>query len=232
MCFAVSRNTFLLIFTLVFASTQALATEPAHYDRIRLSAQAVTDVQTDVLVAVLSAQRQGKDPGKLANEVNLLVKHALEQCHKVSQIEVQTLGYETSPVYDKGHRDGWRVSQSLQLKSRAPGVLEKLLGELQKNLLLTGMGYQVSPEQRNKTENTLIGKAISEYRTRAMIITRQLGHTRYRIVNMQISTSGNAVSPLPVRRFQALAAERATPAQIEAGKQSLTVTVSGVIELQ
>lgn len=229
---SITRMTFILILPLVFISSNSLAVEPLHYNRIHLSAQAVADVKADVLVAILTVQREGKDTGKLAAEVNRLVKHALAICHKTGKIEVQTLGYQTSPIYDKGHRAGWRVSQSLQVKSQDPVMLGKLLGELQQDLFLTGMGYQVSPQTREQTENTLISKAITGFRTRAMIITHQLGHKRYRIVNMQINTSANAGIPLPIRRFKALAADRAEPAQIEAGKQSVTVTASGVIELE
>lgn len=229
---ALTINTLFLLVIFVFAIPLAQAGEPVHYDRIRLSAQAVTEVKNDMLVAILSAQRQGQDPGKLANEVNQLVRHALARCHQVKAVKVQTQGYNTSPVYDKGHRIGWRVSQSLQLRSQDPVVLGKLVGELQQDLLLTGMGYRVSSELRNKTENKLITQAITRYRARAMIVTRQLGHKRYRIVNMQINTGGSVASPSPVRRFQALTMEHGEPVHIEAGNQTLTVTASGVIELE
>lgn len=229
---SVTRITFILILALLSVSSNSLAEETSHYDRIHLSAQAVAEVQADVLVATLTAQRQGKDTGKLASDVNRLVKHAMAIIHKSRKVDIQTLGYNTSPVYQKGHRTGWRVSQSLQLKSQDTILLGRLLGELQQDLLLTGMGYQVSPEQHNQTENLLISRAITEFRSRAMNITHQLGHQRYRIVNMQINTRGNGGLPLPVQRYQALAAERSAPVQIEAAKQSLTVTASGVIELE
>lgn len=207
-----------------------LAKEQTFYDRINLSAQAVADVENDTLVMVLSAQRQGGDVVKLAAEVNQVVAQAIKRCKQSKGIEVQTLDYQTSPIYEKQHQTGWRVSQSIQLKSQDSQALSALAGDLQDSLMLESMRYQVSPEQRSKVEETLIGKAIAAFQHRAQNITQHLGHQRYRLVSMQVDT-GNAFEQ-PIRmRYTAMAETRAAAPAIEPGKQRVTVTVSGIIEL-
>lgn len=221
--------TLTLVITLLLSAPFAIADEPPHYDRVQLSAQAQAAVENDTLVAILAAQRQGGNVAKLANEVNQVMSKAIAHCKRIKSVEVQTLNYRTVPVYEQQHQIGWRVSQSLQLKSRDSHALSKLLGELQESLMLQGMGYQVSPEKRNKVQDTLISKAIKEFQHRAKIIAHQLGRKRYRLVNLQINISGSSGG---IQRLQALKAMQAAPAAIEAGTQQLTVTANGMIELE
>ena len=213
---------------LVCLAQSVLAEDKVYYDRITLSAQATAEVENDTLVVVLSAQRQGPDVAKLSNEVNQLMTKALQRCKKVSGVSVQTLGYQTNPVYEKQHLIAWHVSQSLQLKSHDTQSLSALIGDLQNDLTLTSMAYEVSPEQRSKAEETLIGKAIIAFSQRAQDITNHLGSKRYRLVSMQVDTGGGSIQPRLMRAFADV--KQAAPA-IEAGKQALTVTVNGVIEL-
>lgn len=220
-----------IVFMLMLLTPIAMAAEETHYDRIQLSAQAVAEVENDTLVAVLVAQRQGSNVAGLANEVNKVMSKAIAHCKQVKSVEVQTQGYQTVPVYDKQHQTGWRVSQTLQLKSHNSQALSTLLGELQGSLMLQGMGYEVSPGKRNKVEETLIGKAMTEFQHRAQIITQQLGRKRYRLVRMQIQTSAATRSPAQIQRFQMLKAAPAAATAIEAGKQRVTITASGMIEL-
>ena len=225
----VSNRRVMLSLLLLFGLAQSVsADDKVFYDRITLSAQAVTQVENDTLVAVLSAQRQGPDVTKLSTEVNQLMVQALKRSKKVSAVEAQTLGYQTNPVYASQHQTGWRVSQSLQLKSRDTQSLTTLIGDLQKTLMLDSLSYQISPEQRAKTEETLIGKAIAAFSQRAQNITHHLGRKRYRLVSMQVETGGITNQPI---RMQAFDKVRSVAPAIEVGKQSLSVTVHGVIEL-
>jgi predicted secreted protein len=206
----------------------ASADDKPYYDRVTLSAQAVTEVENDTLVVVLAAQRQGTELAQLASEVNQLMTKALSRCKKVSGIEVQTLEYQTNPVYEKQHLTAWRVSQSLQLKGHDVQSLSALIGDLQNELMLESMSYQISAEARSQAEQSLIAKAISAFSQRAQEITQRLGRKRYRLVNMQVDTGG--VTPQPRLRQVYAMSTQAAPA-IEAGKQTLSVTVNGVIEL-
>lgn len=209
----------------------ALAGEQNVYDRIQLSAQAVADVENDTVLAVMYARREGSDASKLATEVNRIMTQAIKRCKQVKAVEAQTLGYQTTPVYEKQHLTGWRMRQSLQLKSRDNQALSQLIGSLQDTLMLESMSYEVSQAKRNEENESLIGKAIAVFRQRAQDITRQLGRKRYRLVRMQVDTGGVPVQPVRMQLYQAYAEANAPAPAIETGKQRISVTVSGEIEL-
>jgi len=209
----------------------AYATEKTRYDRIQLTAQAVGEAQNDTLIAVMSAQRKGDNYARLADEVNQAVSQALKQARQYRAVEVQTLDYQTRPVYEKSHQTGWMVSQSVQLKSRDSAALSKLLGQLQDRLMLVGINYAVSPEQRQRVQESLITRAIAAFEKRAQDITHALHRKRYRLVNMQVNTGGDMQQPVLMRGITSFEAAKSPPA-IESGKQQISVTVSGEIELQ
>ena len=219
----------LVLNTLVIPNV--LAKQQNVYDRIQLSAQAEAEVENDTVVAVLFARRQGNDVGKLATEVNQIMAQAIKRCQQVKAVEVQTLNYQTNPVYEKQHQTGWRISQSLQLKSRDSQALSQLVGKLQGTLMLESMSYEVSASRREQVKEDLIAKAIVAFRKRAQNITEQLGRKRYRLVTMQVNTGGVPLQPVHTQLYQAFASTRTTAPTIEAGKQQVTVSVTGEIEL-
>ncbi len=205
---------------------------PLTYDRIEFSVVSTRQVENDTLVATLYVQREGEDTGKLVDEVNRSIQWGLAQARKSSGLEVQTLDYHTSPVYRNQKLQGWRVRQSMRLESRDSSQLSQIIGILQERLAVGSIQYDVSRERRSQVESELIGEAIKEFTKRAELITAQLKRNGYRLVKMNVDTSG---SP-PPRRAPQLMAMRAqatvTPPALEAGTQSLQVRVSGTIELK
>lgn len=219
----------ILIFFL-FLSPLAFAAEgPQTYDRISLSARAGAEVANDVLTAVLYVQREGPRPADLAREVNRAVAWGIERARKVPGLEVRTLDYQTIPLYKDRTLRGWRVRQSLRLQSKDSAALSELIGTLQQRLALASVGYRLSPGQREQAENRLIVKALEAFGARAREVTKTLGRKDYRIVKLDISTSGGA--PRPYLRTMRVEAAAAPAPVLEAGKDRVEVRVSGVIEL-
>nr|WP_232470349.1 SIMPL domain-containing protein [Methylococcus sp. BF19-07] len=204
---------------------------PLTYDRIDLASVARGEVQNDILVAILSSEMEGPKSAALAVEVNKAIAKAVERAKQVPEIEVQTLGYQTSPVYQKERISGWRVKQSIRLESPDAGKLGGLLGELQSQLHLESVGYETSPQKRKSAEDGLIKEALGAFRQRAELVTRELGRSRYRIVALRVDTGGAPIRPMALG-MRAMAAEAAVPVPLEAGTQNIEVSVSGTIELQ
>ncbi|MDX2504453.1 MAG: SIMPL domain-containing protein, partial [Gammaproteobacteria bacterium] len=81
-------------------------------------------------------------------------------------------------------------------------------------------------------DEKLIDKALQAFENRAQQVVKKLGRKNYKIVDINISTSGiRGVRPQYQMRAMAMAAEESTPA-ISAGEQTVSVTVSGNIELE
>ncbi len=218
--------------TLLVAGAAVAGEQAPTYDRVSLSAAAEERVANDTLVATLYVQREGPKQAAVADEVNTTMRKALESAKGAAGVTAQTGGYSTSPVYNRETIVGWRARQSLRLESRDPKALTALLGTLQETLAVESVGYDVSPPARRTAEDRLIAEALAAFRGRADLIAQELGRKGYRFVQVDVSSGGYAPPPMPVRAMAMKSgmADVAEPA-IESGEQSLTVSVSGVIEL-
>jgi predicted secreted protein len=222
-----------LLFALALTAfvSNAIAREeaPVTYDRINLSVSAEQQVDNDTLVAVMYAQQEGNDPGRLAREVNQRIQRAVERAKKNPAIRVQTLDYHTSPIYRKELLAGWRVRQSVRLESQESAALSELIGDLQQELGVENISYAISPQRRKESEDRLITEAIGRFKQRAKMITTEIGRPGYRLVEMNVNTTGYAPRA-PQVRAMAMEAQAAAPI-LEAGTQRVEVRINGTIEL-
>jgi predicted secreted protein len=223
----------ILLLVLALAALPALAHEPElRYNRASFSVSATEDVANDTLVAVLTVQRDGSSARQLATEVNQVMAWALAKAKEAPSIKAQTLDYQTSPIYQKNVVTGWRVSQSLRLEGRETAAVSDLVGALQERLNLQQVGYEVSRERRKEVEDRLIGEAIAAFQARAKRVAADLQRRTFLLVQMDVS-SGPA--PMPVYRQRAMpmamAEVAAASPAIEAGTQTITIGVTGEIEL-
>lgn len=205
---------------------------PPEYNRASFSVTATAEVENDTLVAVLAVQRDGSNTRRLAADVNQAMTWALGKAKEVPAIKAQTLDYQTSPLYQKGIITGWRVSQSLRLESKDASAMSELIGALQEQLNLQSVGYEVSRERRREVEEKLVTEGIAGFQARARLVADGMKRQGYRLVQMDVGTNG---MPVPVlRRAMPMAvaeAQAAPPPAFEAGTQTLSVTVSGTVEL-
>ncbi|MEW8690254.1 MAG: SIMPL domain-containing protein [Candidatus Thiodiazotropha endolucinida] len=203
-----------------------------HYDHVKLHSSASAEVENDTLIAVLYAQKEGSDPGSLTDSVNRLISQAVSEAKDRDGIKVQTLGYQTSPIYRQQSLTGWRVRQSIRLQSTHSDRLSKLLNQLQSTLALDSISYAISPAQREKVEESLTLQAIDAFRKRADLVTKQFGRNAYRLVDISIHTSDRPVQPFRMRaNMMALEGASAAPT-LAAGSQTLRIEATGTIELQ
>ncbi|WP_428624156.1 SIMPL domain-containing protein [Sedimenticola sp.] len=219
----------LLLLSLFTGQAVAADNAPTSYDRINLAVSAGEEVDNDTLSATLFVQHEGNDPAALSARVNRTIRQAVDTAKQQSGVKVQTLDYQTTPVYRDNTLSGWRVRQSIRLESMDTQAISQLLGKLQEWLSIGSIGYTISPQQREQTEKQLIRQAIQRFQARAELVSKEMGHSRYRLVQMNISHNGAAPPPYPMRTMS-LRADTA-PA-LEAGSQRLEVQISGTIELQ
>lgn len=199
------------------------------YDRVNLAVSASEEVDNDTLSATLFVQHEGNDPAELTSRVNGTVRQAVETAKQQPGVQVQTLDYQTSPVYRNNTLSGWRVRQSIRLRGSDPAAISQLLGRLQQSLSLGGLSYGISAQQRARVEERLIRQAIERFRARAELISGEMGHRRYQLVQMNIDTNDAIPRAYPMQGM-ALRAESAPT--LEPGSQRIEVQISGTIELR
>ncbi|MES9832684.1 MAG: SIMPL domain-containing protein [Candidatus Thiodiazotropha sp. DIVDIV] len=228
------RETIYLLFVGLLSTTQSIVAEEAtvHYDQVRLSTYATMEVENDIQIAVMYAQKEGSNLDQLADQVNQLISKAVQQVKQQKNIKVTTHRYQTSPRYHQQQLTGWRVRQSIRLESQESQAMSSLLGSLQSQLALESLSYKISTKRREAAEERLTNQAITAFRKRAEQITQQMERRHYRLVEMNLQTIDQSPQPYRMRASMMALESAATAPTIEGGSQTLRVEISGRIELQ
>lgn len=209
--------------------------QPAPQGVVSLQASATTEVDNDTLWVVFSTTRDGSDPVVIQNGLKQALDAALTEARKVArpgQIELQAGALSLSPRYvPKGGISGWQGTVELRVHGRDLAGIGALVGRIN-GMTVSRMGYDLSREAREKAEALITVQAVERYRAQAAEAARLFGYKGYVIREVNLSTGGME----PRMRMLAAAppagvamASEAMP--IESGKGSVTVTVSGSVQL-
>lgn len=211
--------------------------EGVTYDRIQLAVSASRVVDNDLSVATLYVERDGKTQPELATAINESMAWALSVARKTPGIKLQTTQYTTWPMHaDNGTTiTGWRGRQSLRLETPDASALAGLVAALQEKMAVESMGFSVSTARQDALETELTREALEKFGSRANQVAAALGRPGYRLLKLDLGNVGGPPSPVLYRGVMAMA-DRAMaappPVQMEAGEQTMTVSASGLIQLQ
>jgi len=196
---------------------------------VTVTASANANVANDRLQAWLRAEAENASPAAAANDVNARVAKAVARVKALPALTVQTSGYTTQQVADRGRPVRWRVAQTVSIEGSDFASIATLVTQLQDEdgLLLSGLTFAVSESKRRETEDALTQQALAAWRTRAQNAARGLGFGAWRPGRVTVSTNDFS-RPQPMYRggVAAMAAPPA-PVPLEAGATDVTVTVTG-----
>lgn len=217
------------------SSLPAMA-EEARYNQISLRAEVNQEVQRDLMLVTLYTEAQDIDPAKLAAQITETLNKALGQARQVKDVKIRQGSRNSYPVYDdKGQKiTGWRERAELRLESADFAVLSKLTGELLTDLKMGGMDFSISPSTRKTSEDALLKDAVTAFKARAQLVTEALGGTGYKLVNLNLNTSGYPQPYLRAPVMMMVKSSRADSAptpDVEAGTSQVSVAADGVIEV-
>jgi len=220
----------MIMLCLLVWATGVWADSDLHYNQVHLQSQQSESVSNDTMHVTLGTHAEQRDPASLARKINEDMEWALSKAKQVKGVKVSTGSYQTWPITSKKVTTGWRGQQNLELESKDTGSLARLAGELQDRLQIKSMNFTVSDDKRMAVENRLIEAALNAFKDRARIVGDNLKANGYRIVEINIGTSGQAP---PVRHMprMAMAMEASAPVAVEGGESDIQITVDGTIEL-
>ncbi len=224
-----------LIIAFVVAMTAAMpagAAEAPRYNQIHFQVERSQPVENDRMHAVLSVTAEDDHSARLADQINRTMDWAVKSAKAVPKIEVRTGAYRTYPVYNKDKIQRWRGTQELILEGGDFAQLSTLVGQLQERLQVTSVNFSVSSERRRVVEDALISQALDAFKQRANLVRKQLAATAYRIVDVSINTGGGIPTPVPMMRADSFESKSIAAPALQGGTSTMTVNVSGVIELQ
>lgn len=201
------------------------------YNQIHFQVERSQPVDNDLMRATLGVTAEDDNAASLADHINHTMDWALKTAKAHANIEVRTGGYRTYPVYNKEKIQRWRGTQELILEGADFAALGALIGQLQQRLQVTALVFSVSPARRAAVEDELIVRALDAFKRRAELVRKNLAAKGYRIVDVSINTGGGQPAPITMRAAS-LESKSLAPPALEAGTSVLSVSVSGVIELQ
>ena len=201
------------------------------YNQIHLETHSTEQVKNDRMQAVLSVFGEDQDPMSLADRINHTMEWALKIAADYDNVQAKTGGYQTYPILQKNIFRGWRGSQELLLVAGDFQELGRLIGKLQERMQVSSMEFSIFPSTQAVAEDQLIYAALEKFKGRADLVRDNLAASGYRIVDITINTEGVGPRPLPMMRQTADMEAVAVPA-VEGGESTVTVTVTGVVELE
>lgn len=220
----------LFVFTILF-SMSAIADQDIHYNLINLSANAKTEVSNDEVTAYLQIIRSGTDAAKLGEAVNKSAQDAIRVAKAYKNVEIQTQGYSTQPIYKEGRITNWQVSQRLRLESADFTQMSELLAELQTYGNIQSMQFSISDERLEATRQELAKQAIEKFRSQAQAIQEQFAANGYQLVSLSVNQGGYTPRYMEAAGMRMDAMVKSAPVAIEAGSNEVTVDVNGQIQL-
>lgn len=193
---------------------------------LHLSETAGKSVMPDRLRVEMRAQESGTDPRAVQAWVNQHMAAALKTARQASGLTVETGDYALFQEAPPHAPPCWRGSQSLILKGEDAKTILKLAGTLQSDgLVMSSLGYEVSPELLRGTQADLTAKALAALDRRAAAIADRLhlAVLRYRDLTVGNAETG---SP-PILRGAVMGTEVAMPAPVAApGRARIRLTAT------
>ena len=204
---------------------------------VTLSAQASVEVARDWLSITLAATREGSDAAQVQTQLRQALDAALTEARKAAkpgQVDLRTGQFSVFPRYAaKGGIAGWQGTAELVVEGRDLAAISQLAGRLP-GLAVTRVAQGLSRESREKVEADVAAQAIGRFRARAEAYAKQFGFAGYTVREVSVSGGDAPPVPVPMLRMNTMAAvspmgEESQP--VEAGRTTVTVTVSGSIQM-
>jgi predicted secreted protein len=214
---------------------QGVPSVPPPQNVLQLQASSSIEVQQDLLMINLSTAREGSDPAVVQGQLKAALDAALSEARKTAQpgqMDVRTGNFAIYPRHNRdGKLSGWTGTAELVLEGRDFTRITQAAGRIQ-TLTLGGVSFALSREQRAKVESEAQTQAIERFKAKAAELAKGFGFTGYTLREVAVNANEPGFGPTPRMAMQAKAMSSDASVPVEAGKSTVTVTVSGSVQLR
>lgn len=234
--------------TLAFAQTDVesqrlFRPEPESF--VRVGAEAYREVREDRANVTLTKQLDGEDQRELLREINLAMRNVVELGKNNGELELETGNYaiQRNVHYKKDTKEIEKITYTATgqviVRSQNFDELLTFVEAAHEDMLVGDIRFDLSTDLRREVEKEILQEAIVAFRTKADTIAEGLGYTGFEVRNIEVkdSESGAVVRPMRAATMSLSRAADATPSPsaappLEAGKQKVSVSVSGQVVLK
>ena len=226
-------------------SQSPAAPDAAPQNVVQLSATGSVDVQQDLLVLTLSTTRDGKDASAVQAQLREALEKAVLEARRASsstepgQMDVRTGNFSLYPRYSQGPNgqgsqiNGWQGSAELVLEGRDFARITQTAARID-SMTIRQVAFDLSRAQRAKVERDAQALAIDHFKAQAADLTQAFGFGSYTL--REVSVNSNSFAPGPRPRMVAMQAKgpamEDAPIAVQAGKTTVTVNVSGSVQMR
>jgi predicted secreted protein len=213
----------------------AWADQPPPSGVISLASSSTVDVTKDLLTVTFATLKEGSDAAGVQSQLKQALDAALAEAKKVArpgQVDVRTGNFSLYPRYtQKGVINGWQGTVELVVEGRDMQAIGQLTGRIT-TLTIARVGYDLARETREKSEADVSADAISRFRAKAADYAKAFGYSGYTVREVSVNADQpppGVIQPMRMKAMTASAADESLP--VEPGKGSVTVNVSGTVQL-
>ena len=202
-----------------------------------MTGTAEVEIANDEAVAQFFFELQETDLARAQSQVNQRVAEGVAQLKRADpKALVETAGYTSHPVYQPGTQRkqvGWRVRQSVSLRTSDLAALPRAVAAAQQSLALGGIDFRLSRAARAKVEAELIEQAIANLRSKVAAAARALNvpAERVRLEELNFGVTPPPIAPRMRVDMMASAAPAVEEPQLDAGRSLQQLTVTGKARL-
>lgn len=221
-----------LMATVSASADQDKSRQEASGPQATLSAQASSVVTQDTAQITLASELSAASQIEAAQALNKVLDATMKQAKGTKDVEVRSGAYRVWPTSKQDSKvTEWWARGEIVLTSMDMDAVAKLASELGDRMPIAGMSFSVSPQRRASEEKALLDQAVQAFKARAQALTHALGFESYRYRRIELGGDGVQYQPMPRMMMSAMAADK-IGAPVEAGTETVTVTVHGTIALQ
>lgn len=203
-----------------------------HSPQASLSAQASSVVAQDTVQITLASEVSAASQIEVAQALNKILDTTMKQAKGHKDVEVRSGAYRVWPISKQDSKAiEWWAHGEIILTSMDLDAVAKLASDLGDRMPIAGMSFSVSPQRRATEEKALLELAVQAFKVRAQALTQALGFESYRYRSIELGGDGVQYQPMPRMMMSAVTSDT-VGAPVEAGTETVTVTVHGTIALQ
>jgi predicted secreted protein len=215
------------------AFAQSAMMQPQPSGVLSLSAQASAEVPQDVVNITLFYEQETQDASSLTSTLNQRADAALREAKGVDNVTARSGSFTVYPSTDRdGKISAWRGRTEVVLESKDFAAASKLAGKMSNSMQVGNVTFSLSPEAERAAGQKLSTEAIASFRSEAQASAQAFGYSNYSIREVNVGRNGSSPRPvMMMARSMNADAKMAAPMALEAGTSTVTVNVSGSVQM-
>ena len=201
---------------------------------LSLASQASADVPQDVVDITLFYEQEAQDPASLTSVLNQRADAALRQAKGVDNVTAHSGSFTVYPSTDRdGRISAWRGRTEVVLESKDFAAASKLAGKMSDSMQVGSVTFSLSPEAQRAAEQKLSTQAIASFKQQAQSSAQAFGYSGYAIREVNIGHNGSSPRPVMMMAARNMSADAkmSAPMALEGGTSTVTVNVSGSVQM-